>query len=429
MFPLKNSLVCYIPFFLLAVLALRLGLYHGFAPRGTDDQYYYAQARSLLIDFDLDLTNELKELTPRKENINSGTQRAWDEPTQTGKLPCKYPIGAPLLLLPFLALGQGMSLLAQVLGFDVIVNGYGNVCYLAWTVGNLFYAFLTLLLAAKLVQRVLQLPRTASVLLAALAFYTGPLLYHCVGDPYMAHVPSAFLLCLLCLLVSKSHEASLAQLQLPFFFQGVIAGLAVATRLSNVVFLPLLLLHTGKQGSNASLYRRLGVQTLGLFVGVLPQFFAWKSIYGSWFYYSYEGEGFDFLHLHAFANSFGTRAGLFLWNPLWLPALLAFLWKPAALSVLRVSLLLVFLLNAAWCCHWWGDSYGGRAFASVYPLATLGLGQIYLLRRGRPKSRIELSFIVLLLLLCLAWTSSMLLRMEFLLPTQRAEGLGFWPFS
>ncbi|MEZ5990641.1 MAG: hypothetical protein R3F30_16310, partial [Planctomycetota bacterium] len=222
---------------LLVLLGLRLDLHHGLGPRGTDGQYYYAQARSLVVDGDLDLRRELGELTPRPENVNTSTDRPWDEPTATGRVPCKYPVGAPLLQVPFLAVGQLLALGLDAAGVEVRTDGYSAPCYLAWRVGVWAFATLLLWAAAGFARRVTGLGPEAGMACAAAAVLCGPLLYFCTGDPYSAHVHSAALVAA-ALLLAVDPAALPRRLRgtAPLWI-GLCCGLAVCTRATNGLWL------------------------------------------------------------------------------------------------------------------------------------------------------------------------------------------------
>ena len=415
----------------LVLLYLRLSQFHGFGPRGFDDQHYYAQARSLVLDRDLDLERELSVLTPRPDNLKADPSAASWHRTPIGRVPCKYPIGAPLLVAPFLAAGQGIALALAAVGVPVPTDGYSLPCYLAWGLGNLFWAFVALVAVCRILGAMLS--PAAAFLVTATVFAASPLLHHTVGDPYMAHVPATALVCLLVLLVLRLQARPL-DLRLQAL-AALIGGLAVATRSSEFPYLVVLafpILGSGVPGA-----RRLAAAAItgaGVLAGFLPQMFAWKAIYGSWIHYSYEGEAFRFPPF-LIENLFGLRAGLFVWNPLWLPALLAFLWRPGPLAWYRLPVVAVALLNACWWCHWWGDTFGGRAYASLFPFVAVGaaflvraLNRWSDARGARVRSAVAAGLVVTAIL-AVAWSLAMIARMELLRNEQRALGEGFpWPF-
>ncbi len=394
---------------LLLLGMIRLGQYHGFGPRGTDDQYYYAQARSLLMDGDLDLHEELSSLTPRPENINTSTRRAWDEPTETGRVACKYGIGAPLLLLPFLAVGQGLALIFQ--SFGASTNGYGLFPYLGWSIGNLFYAGLALFLVYRILRTWAGLTPLWSMAAVWAAFLAGPLLYQTISDPFMAHIPSTAMVCVCAAFLFLDRSGS----PWSYLGAGLALGLAMAVRQSNFVYAALFLPRLWSD--RASLRSLLLPAAAGLLMGFLPQLLAWKYLYGAFVHYSYEGESLSLFSPHLYENLFGARAGLFFWNPGWALALLLYPFRRRETIGLTLATMAIIWLNSAWWCWWWGDTYGGRAYASLFLPVSLGMASI--LQMGST-SRFWRPIVVLLLLATCVYSANRLRLMETSYPTQRA---------
>ncbi|MBL8900578.1 MAG: hypothetical protein JNM84_23305 [Planctomycetes bacterium] len=392
--------------------AALLARFHGLAPRGTDDQYYYAQARSLLIDGDLDLRNELGSLTPRPENVHTSTEARWDEPTATGLVACKYPIGAPLLQLPFLAAGVGI---ASALGReDGVAPGYETPAYLAWHFGALFYALLAVACARRFAMRVLQLSGAHALLGASGALLGGPLFFHTVGDPYMAHVPSAFLVSAWLAATAELAKGTSISVSRALGC-GALLGFACATRLTNLVH-ALALLPLCVPRRNLGL-RPMVFLALGAALAFLPQLLAWRTIFGSFVLHSYRGESFDFASPELWGNFFSARAGLFVWAPLWALGLLAALSRFRELWSVWLAALALAYWGSCWWCWWWGDTYGGRAYSTFYPLVAAGLA--LLCARRAPKARLAA---LALIALGACWSVFMIYRMEVVSPEARARG-------
>jgi len=81
--------------------------------------------------------------------------------------------------------------------------------------------------------------------------------------------------------------------------------------------------------------------------------------------YSYEGEGFDFLHPNLWGYLFGFRKGFFVYTPIFLPVLLTsvfVLWKTNRykLFTLMLPIYLVWHIAASWWCWWYGNGYSQR---------------------------------------------------------------------
>ena len=70
--------------------------------RGWDAQYYYACARSLVFDTDLDITNDL-EATPHPAPFDRDADGQFEAVPRDrkGRIVSKYPIGLSLVEVPF----------------------------------------------------------------------------------------------------------------------------------------------------------------------------------------------------------------------------------------------------------------------------------------------------------------------------------------
>ena len=402
--------------FALVATAVRIGLYRGFAPVGTDDQYYYAQARSLIVDRDLDLANELGALTPRPDNVHTSTSRPWDVPTPTGRVACKYGIGAPMLLAPFLVVAHVAS---RVLGVGPGgTDGYAGAYYFAWYLGNFLLAYVAVFALTRVLRTVVGLDPWNATKVAWITFLLGPLLFHTVGDTFMSHVPAAAVVTIAYAIALDPEPKSLGRSLL----LGLTLGVAVAVRQSNAVHCILL----------ASLFAprlkwrqpRVLAACAGLFVGFLPQLLAWKYVYGSFLVYSYTGESVGAGGAYVIENLFSTRSGLAYWNPAWGIGLFLVIFGPLVPWMVRLSAILLLALNASWWCWWWGDTYGGRAFSSLLPHVGLALGYCDRWMSRSLKTRVLYRA---LLVLCFAWALRNILVMEFLNGPERAQlGLSLW---
>ncbi|NJK90689.1 MAG: hypothetical protein HC904_01960 [Blastochloris sp.] len=96
---------------------------------------------------------------------------------------------------------------------------------------------------------------------------------------------------------------------------------------------------------------------------LFPQLLGWKIVYGEWFLYSYDGEGFQWWQPKLWEVLFSPYHGLFYWSPglvLGCVGFLAWAWKEKG-WVGWVGLLIMLgmiWVNASWECWWFGHSYG-----------------------------------------------------------------------
>ena len=124
-------------------------------------------------------------------------------------------------------------------------------------------------------------------------------------------------------------------------------------------------------------------------VPVALQLMAWKTIYGSFLLFTYgeEGEGFIWNDPAWMKVLFSSNHGLFYWHPILFLGLLFFaIWvirkSPIGL-VWIVSILLTYIVNAAWWCWWLASSFGQRNFEATVLFAMLGMAYLFALLENR----------------------------------------------
>ena len=111
------------------------------------------------------------------------------------------------------------------------------------------------------------------------------------------------------------------------------------------------------------------IGTLSFFIW-LPQFLYWKSITGSFLYYSYGKEcSFFFNNPQILNGMFSYRNGWFVYSPVMIFSVLGmfFLWKRQ--KDLQLSLVITFLVFIyvifSWFIWWYGGAFGNRAMIDI----------------------------------------------------------------
>jgi len=92
----------------------------------SDGRMYYAYTQSLVLDHDIDFSNQRLAYPAEISPI-------------TGKVTNIFSIGAGLLLLPFFYVGHLISLLCSLCGVQTPLDGEGTIYYAAASIGVLFY--------------------------------------------------------------------------------------------------------------------------------------------------------------------------------------------------------------------------------------------------------------------------------------------------
>jgi len=120
------------------------------------------------------------------------------------------------------------------------------------------------------------------------------------------------------------------------------------------------------------------------------QLFYWKYVSGDWIVYSYQDQGFSWLHPHIKDVLISYRKGWLLYTPIMLIALIG--WIPLYRNYRFlfwggfVYFMLHFYITAAWDVWWYGGCFGQRALIQAYPILLFPFAafiDIYLV--GKPK--------------------------------------------
>lgn len=345
---------------------------------GVDAAAYFAVAHSLLMDRDLDLTNQYQAIAPEIS--------PWlaVQPV-TGRPGSPFPIGYSLLTLPFLALGHGLDLaLGQAgdgrSGLALTCYHLANPVFLGLGLGFLFLFLRGLATAWGLEQR----QGDWLAFWSCLWLWPATTLGYLTFSP-MTHV-SAFMATSLFLWrwwVAREGDRPGIWLGV-----GLAAGLMIICRWQTALFLvvPLIDEAWGLVASRGAAWReRPGawwgsrlLAVAGLLLVVTPQLLEWKAIYGGYFLVP-QGEGFlGFPPRHFFAVLFSSLRGWFVWTPLTLLGVAGLVWSawrwprlglPFLLAVIGQVALVGSLANAWRQPH----SFGARMLTESLPFAAAGL--------------------------------------------------------
>lgn len=327
-----------------------------------DASYYYVYLPSLVLDGDLDFTNQYA--------VTKNYYR-WGK-TPIGRPANPFGIGPAILQLPMFVLGHGIAAITgdRSDGFSSIestlVLWTGIPCLLG-----------AILLAYRLAKRRFgAVPAYLGALIAALA---GPALYYTIRQPGYAH-PYAMLAATWLI---ERWDASYDEPRTlrTWIVLGALGGAAALARPQVGVWallLPLAAIDDLRKRDvpRLAMVKRWAAGFAACMIVFAPQLIAWKSVYGSW-YVVPQGEGFMRWDDPAWSETlFSSRNGLFPWSPLYAPLLLGVV--ALARDGIRLPLALLLGLfaqaeinGAAW--DWWaGGSYGGRRFDSTYVIFAVG---------------------------------------------------------
>lgn len=365
---------------------------------GADPMYYFSYVRSIAIDFDLNLKNEY-EYFNIKEKINP----------KTGYPINKYPVGFPLLILPFFYLTHLIILFFNFLGFKIVSDGFSLPYQLSFCYASILYGYLGLIITYHLCKKYFS-PFICFLSLSIILLATN-ILYYFFKGPYYSHLTSFFVSSLFILFwLETFKERNLYK----YFLMGVFGSLLAIIRLQDIIFLllPFISFLYFKIKKIKELIPSLK-HIFAFLVGTMPffliQMLAYKIIFGSFLAYSYGEEKF----IYAFSPKifpvlFSSRHGLISWHPLILFCLLGLLISNRH-RIITLLLFLVFLMQlyiiSSWHCWYFGYSFGHRAFISSLPIFAFGLSSfIHSLNK-----KLSLKYIFLLSLPFIFWNFIMML--------------------
>jgi hypothetical protein len=402
---------------------------------GGDGIGYYAYLPSLLLDHDLDFANQYAALLPPGPHLHTAR-------TPTGLLFNYWPIGPPLLWLPFFLIAHGLALALSAAGVSIRIDGCGYWHQAFVIAGNIAYGCAALWLAFDVGRRV---ARQASAMWAVvLVACAGNLTYYMTAEASLAHATAAFVVSLFFAVWLRTrgrrglaHAATL----------GALAGLIAVVRTQDtvLVLVPLSFelaasftaaLPRGKAQAMAATCREMVTMAVAAVAVYSPQFLVSATLYGTWWrppqlYIGWTRfEPWAWWSPHFWRVLFSPQSGLFVWHPVFALALLgaAPLWRRdrtlAAALVLGV-LVQTYVLG---CWYDWaqGRSFGGRSFVSCLPLFAAGLAALIDATRHALASRPRGRRALLAGTACVLVAANVLLAIEFRLDLASTSRLATW---
>ncbi len=350
--------------------------------QGWDDSFYYFWLPSVVIDGDLDFTNQLEQASTLHTGVRDDALSA--PRTDTGFVVNKYPPGWALGSLPFFLLAHAFAP-ADSTGFEPI---YLSAVWL----GQLLYAAAGLWLACRIVARFLPATAAPATLVVWLA---SPLIYYQTARLSMSH-SQVFALAMLAFWSALRIRESNTPAPRFWALLGFASAMLFVTRNVALIYLAMpaavILPHLRSARAIAAL-------VAGAALPAALQLIAWRILFGSWIAYTYGGERFDFSHFYLFEVLFSPRHGWFYWHPLLLPSIAAFAfwgWRRLEGITWLLSLALIVTLHAAWPTWWLGSSFGYRGFEVPTLFAMIGFAALLTTAAPRKPLRIAATAAALL---------------------------------
>jgi len=367
-----------------------------FRPRiyGFDPVGYFSWVRSVIIDGDLNTTNEY--LAYGNEDVTG--------PTKTGYNHNPYAIGAPLLWSPFFLLAHGIET-----GHATITNaqpptGYETIYVVFVSIGSVLYGFAGVIILYHLAQGYSDEHVARWATLGG--WLATPLVFYMYSHPTMSHAVDAFANTLVVLAWINARSLTSKR----WFLLGAATGLAMLVRTQNflLIIIPAFELiyrlwqsiRTQRTASASSTKNNqlstkqilLSATSYGLggLVTFWPQLLTWRIVYGQWIVanpYAYYDQHFTWGRLWIMPILFSTNRGLFTWSPILIFAVLGLIplfRRNKRLTIfLGCSLMSQVSLVSMWTMPSGALAFGARLLINNMPAYILGLAAFSEWIKGR----------------------------------------------
>ena len=340
-----------------------------------DGIYYFAYLRSVVIDQDLNFSNELEQF---RDNPHVARQLDSGVTTPAGLTPNLFSVGpaivwSPLYLVAHIATGG---------------DGFGYWEILSLTLSTALLALLGLFVSWR--ATILLLPaqlkqfRAESIALAAVisTYYGTNLVYYGTFETSMSHAAGFAVVSSLILLWLKWRERLMAW---QWLILGLLSGLAGLMRWQLLAVGVVIIAVDLVSRKKLSAWKATLAAAIGSLISFSPQLIAWRILYGSWIVVP-QGTGFfDLRSPHALETLVSARHGLLTWTPLVVLAFvgLILLWRRSKtlrpeLVLLLIAFLVQVYINGAAIEWWGGEAFGARRYTDLSVIFVIGIaGLLY----------------------------------------------------
>jgi len=343
-----------------------------------DAVFYYVYERSLILDHDLDFTNDYAGFDRAHKAGDNKT--VGGATTDIGRPLNQESIGPAIIGAPFFVVAHGLARVLRAGGIHAGTDGFGYLEEVSFGVAGIVASGIAAWTCYRLARRWFGI--TASLGGVALVWLGGSMAYYTLVSPTYSHTFDACAISPWLAYWLLRGPATPRQ----WATFGALAGLVTLMRWQEavVVVLPLgwLLwgaLHARAGGRHAAWTHAVGcalaygVAAVAVFS---PQMAAWYVNFGSLIAVPQGSDFFSLTQPGLWNVLFSTRHGLFTWTPAVLVGLLGLLPltrrapRPAITGIVAFALL--WYVNGTVRDWWGGEAFGARRFLSLVPFLVLG---------------------------------------------------------
>ena len=319
----------------------------------------------------------------------------------TDKYFTKYTYGVALMQMPFFL---GFHAAAMIMGEPA--NGYSDFYVYAIFLAAAFYAFLGLFYLRKILERNFS---SWITMITLLCLYFGTnMYYYTTREAGMSHIYS---FCLFAIFIYYTPVFYKRVKFRTFALFGLLAGLIVLIRPTNVIILLYLILYNIHSWQDFMARLRffwrhlwaLPVIPIFSFLVFLPQFYYWHHITGDYVYYSYEEEGFNWNNPKFLRVLFDIKNGWLLFSPIAgfavIGTFLGARKNRYNLGLIMLVLLVALYIFSSWHCWWFGGAFGYRSIVEFYALLSIPFAYISHLIFKQPRGIFKVLYLLVLSLL------------------------------
>jgi hypothetical protein len=368
----KPATWIYLGIFLVLVI---FGIKYGELVDHYDGLMYYAYLPSIIIDHDLDFSNQYAALQCF----------SWYDKTPTGHLGNIMAIGPAILWSPVFILMHLAAWVCNLLGYHLPMDGNSLPYTLSPLLGNIIYFLFSLNFIYRLCRK--YFPVSITIVAISSIILSSFYIFYLIFAPSYSHITSLAMVSWFIYYWDKTRKERTTS---SWVILGILSGLMTLVRWQNCIFAVVLVwdlvnaIILNYQNKNfiriKELLMQVSLYAVIVFIMLIPQMLIWKIIYGKYITIPL-GSGYMLWKYPMISETlFSSRHGLFSWTPLAMFGLLGSLFFYKRDKLLAGYLLIIFsimlYINSCVSDWWGGGGFGMRRFDGFLILFTLGLATL-----------------------------------------------------